>query len=172
MTKLRCFDYLDMAASLAVPINPDLLVWAREAAGYSVEAAAGKLGIKAEKLDAVEKGEPAPSYALLKKAADIYKRPLHPYTQGLMRARPGGSTQKQRLSVIPGIVPAATQFKDNCRFNPRCPMRTDVCVEKEPPLVEYGGNHCAACWHTKSDGIDAWGQQAGAAAANAAGQAK
>jgi Zn-dependent peptidase ImmA (M78 family)/transcriptional regulator with XRE-family HTH domain len=70
------FDCHDMAASLAVPINPDLLVWARETAGYSVEAAAGKLGIKPDKLDAVEKGEPLPSFALLKRAADIYKRPL------------------------------------------------------------------------------------------------
>lgn len=69
-------DCFDMAASLAVPINPDLLVWARETAGYSVEAAAGKLGVKAEKLDAVENGKPSPSFALLKKAADIYKRPL------------------------------------------------------------------------------------------------
>ena len=73
------FDYLglsDMAASLAAPINPDLLVWARETAGYSVEAAAGKLGLKPDKLDAIERGSPPPSFAQIKKAADVYKRPL------------------------------------------------------------------------------------------------
>jgi transcriptional regulator with XRE-family HTH domain len=72
-------DYLgplDMAASLAAPINPNLLVWARETAGYSVEAAAAKLGLKPEKLDAIEHGDPQPSFAQLKKAADVYKRPL------------------------------------------------------------------------------------------------
>ncbi|WP_300340248.1 XRE family transcriptional regulator [Accumulibacter sp.] len=65
-----------MAASLAAPINPALLVWARETAGYSVEAAAGKLGLKPEKLDAIERGNPLPSFAQVKKAADVYKRPL------------------------------------------------------------------------------------------------
>ncbi|HEY3320845.1 MAG TPA: ABC transporter ATP-binding protein [Planctomycetota bacterium] len=99
--------------------------------------------------------------------AEIYSRPLHPYTQGLLRARPGGmnavgraslpAEQKPRLAVIPGIVPAATQFEDNCRFNPRCPLRTSVCLEKEPPLVDYDSDHRAACWHTKAEGIDAWG---------------
>ncbi|HYG74135.1 MAG TPA: ABC transporter ATP-binding protein [Planctomycetota bacterium] len=89
--------------------------------------------------------------------ADIFKRPLHPYTQGLLRARPGSiGGEKHRLSVIPGIVPAATQFKDNCRFNPRCPLCTEICIEKEPLLEEFGGNHRAACWHTKPEGIDAW----------------
>ncbi len=93
--------------------------------------------------------------------ADIFRRPLHPYTQGLLRARPGAVSgpQKQRLSVIPGIVPAATQFKDNCRFNPRCPLRTEACVAKEPALVDYGQTHAAACWHTKAEGIDAWKEQ-------------
>lgn len=73
------FDYLglsDMAASLAAPINHDLLVWARKTAGYSVEAAAGKLGLKPEKLDAIERGDRPPSFAQIKKAADVYRRPL------------------------------------------------------------------------------------------------
>jgi oligopeptide/dipeptide ABC transporter ATP-binding protein len=91
--------------------------------------------------------------------ADIYKRPLHPYTQGLLRARPApGSSQgrRRRLSVIPGIVPAATEFGDNCRFNPRCPLCTEVCRQEEPKLLDYGSGHQAACWHTKAEGIDAW----------------
>jgi transcriptional regulator with XRE-family HTH domain len=76
---MMSFDYLglsDMAASLAAPINHDLLVWARKTAGYSVEAAAGKLGLKPEKLDAIERGDRPPSFAQIKKAADVYRRPL------------------------------------------------------------------------------------------------
>jgi oligopeptide/dipeptide ABC transporter ATP-binding protein len=92
---------------------------------------------------------------------DLFRRPLHPYTQGLLRARPApGSSQhgRQRLSVIPGIVPAATQFKDNCRFHPRCPLCSEKCVAQEPLLSDYGDGHKAACWHTQASGIDAWNQ--------------
>ena len=94
--------------------------------------------------------------------ADVFRRPLHPYTQGLHRARPGGEAREtaggkqRRLAAIPGIVPAATQFTDNCRFNPRCPLCAAQCVEKEPALVDYGGRHLAACWKTRTEGIEAW----------------
>lgn len=90
--------------------------------------------------------------------ADVFRRPLHPYTQGLHRARPGGAGEgkKRRLAAIPGIVPAATQFRDNCRFSPRCPLCTGQCAEEEPALVDYGGGHLAACWRTRSEGIEAW----------------
>ncbi len=90
---------------------------------------------------------------------EIFARPLHPYTQGLMRARPeSGSSisgKKKRLAVIPGMVPAATQFKDDCRFRARCPLAGDACL-KEPALESFGENHLAACWHTHADGVDAW----------------
>ena len=69
--------------------------------------------------------------------AEIFKRPLHPYTQGLLRARPDPGSSRRRLAMIPGIVPAATQFKDNCRFNPRCPLCTNLCVHREPLLSDY-----------------------------------
>jgi oligopeptide/dipeptide ABC transporter ATP-binding protein len=89
---------------------------------------------------------------------ELFRRPLHPYTQGLLRARPGGekSLEHRRLNEIKGMVPAATQFKDNCRFNPRCPLRTDECVLQMPALLDYGQAHHAACFHTKAEGIDAW----------------
>ncbi|MEI6235039.1 MAG: ABC transporter ATP-binding protein [Planctomycetota bacterium] len=89
---------------------------------------------------------------------ELFRRPLHPYTQGLLRARPGGEAafQHKRLSEIKGMVPAATKFGDNCRFNPRCPLCTDECVQKAPPFADYGNDHRAACFHTKAEGIDAW----------------
>ncbi len=90
--------------------------------------------------------------------AELFRRPLHPYTQGLLRARPGGerSLERKRLSEIKGMVPAATRFEQNCRFNPRCPLRTDICVQKMPAFEDYGNEHRAACFHTKAEGIDAW----------------
>ena len=89
---------------------------------------------------------------------ELFRRPLHPYTQGLLRARPGGEAgfQHKRLSEIKGMVPAATKFGDNCRFNPRCPLCTEICIAKEPRLEDYGNDHRAACFHTKAEGIDAW----------------
>ena len=89
--------------------------------------------------------------------AEIFKAPLHPYTQGLLRARPEmGSSQRGRkkLAVIPGMVPAATMFQDDCRFRPRCPLAADVCA-KEPPLAERTPGHRAACYFA---GQNAWAQ--------------
>jgi len=89
---------------------------------------------------------------------DLFARPLHPYTQGLMRARPEpGSSQhgRRRLAVIPGLVPAATQFKEDCRFRARCPLATEKCTAA-PALAEYGSGHHAACWHTSAEGVHAW----------------
>jgi peptide/nickel transport system ATP-binding protein len=89
---------------------------------------------------------------------EIFSKPLHPYTQGLLRARPEpGSSQRgrNRLAVIPGIVPAATLFKDDCRFRTRCPLAADICA-KEPPLVPHlpeSPDHRAACHFA---GQDAW----------------
>ena len=86
---------------------------------------------------------------------EIFSAPLHPYTQGLLRARPEpGSSQRGRakLAVIPGIVPAATLFKDDCRFRTRCPLAADVCA-KEPPLAEHSPGHRAACHFA---GQNAW----------------
>ncbi|GMV82372.1 MAG: ABC transporter ATP-binding protein [Planctomycetota bacterium] len=93
---------------------------------------------------------------------EVFSRPLHPYTQGLMRARPEpGSSQhgRKRLAVIPGRVPAATAFKDDCRFRPRCPLAVERCGQ-EPPLNDFGQAHRAACWQTKAEGVDAWAEAA------------
>lgn len=89
-----------MAASLAAPINSDLLVWARETAGYSVDAAAAKLGIKPEKLNAIEHGDPQPSFAQLKKAADVYKRPLAVF---FLPQAPARQTEVHDFRLQPGV---------------------------------------------------------------------
>lgn len=89
---------------------------------------------------------------------DLFARPLHPYTQGLMRARPEPGSSKfgrKRLAVIPGLVPAATQFQDDCRFRARCPLAGAKC-SSEPPLEAFGADHRAACWYTSAEGVQAW----------------
>lgn len=65
-----------MAASVHVPINPELLIWARESAGYDTKDAANRLGISQEKLESIEAGEAHITYAQLRKSADVYKRSL------------------------------------------------------------------------------------------------
>ena len=94
---------------------------------------------------------------------ELFERPLHPYTQGLMRARPepGSSLRgRRRLAVIPGLVPSATRFGDDCRFRPRCPLAGEKCPQA-PPLEEIRPGHHAACWYTKAEGVQAWDVSAG-----------
>ena len=65
-----------MGASIHVPINPKLLVWARESSGYDTNDAASRLGVRQEKLESIEAGEAQITYAQLRKAAEVYKRSL------------------------------------------------------------------------------------------------
>ena len=65
-----------MGASIHVPINPELLIWARESAGYDTSGAAIRLGVSNEKLESIEAGEAQITYVQLRKAAEVYKRSL------------------------------------------------------------------------------------------------
>lgn len=65
-----------MGASIHVPINPELLVWARESAGYDTTSAARRVGVSQDKLESIEAGEMQITYAQLRKAAEVYKRSL------------------------------------------------------------------------------------------------
>jgi peptide/nickel transport system ATP-binding protein/oligopeptide transport system ATP-binding protein len=81
----------------------------------------------------------------------LFGNPLHPYTQGLFLAIPRLGTTKitGKLATIPGQVSSPTNFPTGCRFHPRCPIckNDPKCITQEPPLVDYGRGHCAACWH-------------------------
>ena len=70
---------------------------------------------------------------------DIFRRPLHPYTMGLMNSIPRLDKDVKRLHVIPGVVPSLEEMPTGCRFAPRCTLATDGCMEKEPPLSEHRG---------------------------------
>ena len=78
---------------------------------------------------------------------ELFAAPRHPYTLGLFNALPKPDQDRERLYVIKGNVPAATNFPAGCRFNNRCPYAVDRCRAEEPPLVTAGSEHHeAACW--------------------------
>ncbi|HEX6079314.1 MAG TPA: ABC transporter ATP-binding protein [Methylomirabilota bacterium] len=81
---------------------------------------------------------------------DLFKEPLHPYTQGLLRSIPRidlAATTRQRLETIPGTVPTLRgDIAPGCRFAPRCPFVKSVCTEKDPVLKEVKPGHKVSCW--------------------------
>ncbi len=79
-------------------------------------------------------------------AEDIFREPLHPYTQGLVKAFPSIKGERIRLTSIPGSPPDLLNPPSGCRFNPRCPYVMDVCKKEVPPLEKAGkGEHLVAC---------------------------
>jgi peptide/nickel transport system ATP-binding protein len=80
---------------------------------------------------------------------ELFKEPLHPYTQGLLRSIPRidlAAIKKQRLEAIPGVVPSLIDVPPGCRFAPRCQYVKPMYTEKEPPLKEVRPGHKVACW--------------------------
>jgi peptide/nickel transport system ATP-binding protein len=78
---------------------------------------------------------------------ELFARPLHPYTQGLIRSIPRidtAATKKQRLEAIRGVVPSLVDPAPGCRFAPRCKFVRDECG-KTPPLREVAPGHKVAC---------------------------
>jgi oligopeptide/dipeptide ABC transporter ATP-binding protein len=86
----------------------------------------------------------------LSPAEELYQRPIMPYTEALLSAvpipDPDLSRQRERI-VLEGDVPSPINPPSGCRFHPRCRYMTDICREVEPPLVDYGRGHLAACHH-------------------------
>lgn len=76
---------------------------------------------------------------------DLFENPLHPYTQGLLRAIPKVEKEKRELLTIPGTVPNPTEYMEGCKFCPRCDCTMDICSKEEPPMTEVDGRK-VRCW--------------------------
>lgn len=80
---------------------------------------------------------------------DLFKEPLHPYTQALFSAVPVPDPRlKDRDKIIlKGEVASPINPPPGCRFHPRCQFMRDECRQEEPPLIEVGDGHYVACHH-------------------------
>jgi peptide/nickel transport system ATP-binding protein len=87
---------------------------------------------------------------------DLFERPQHPYTRGLLASIPRlplmrGEVEPAagRLQEIPGTVPALTNLPPGCVFAPRCPHAVDICRAQYPDYEEKRPGHWAACWRSR-----------------------
>jgi peptide/nickel transport system ATP-binding protein len=125
----------------------DLLNEMKERLGMAVLLITHAMGVVAETAQRVvvmyagKVVEEAPVEAL-------FARPLHPYTQGLIRSIPRldlAATEHRRLEAIPGTVPSLLNPPQGCRFAARCRFAIDACRAAEPALREVAPGHKAAC---------------------------
>ncbi len=86
---------------------------------------------------------------------DIFERPQHPYTRGLLDSIPRLPSMSgkpvvagARLTEIPGMVPALVNLPTGCIFAPRCSLADARCAAEFPPYEEKQAGHWAACWHS------------------------
>lgn len=83
--------------------------------------------------------------------AQIFREPLHPYTEGLLASIPRiDETRQDKLHVIEGTVPNLLHLPKGCSFAPRCPKAMDICRREEPTLEEVEDGRKVSCWlHAK-----------------------
>lgn len=77
---------------------------------------------------------------------EIFEKPMHPYTYGLLRAIPGTALTGEDFYVIRGRVPSPLFFSKACRFAPRCDYCTAKCENEPPELVDMGNGHYVRCF--------------------------
>ena len=86
---------------------------------------------------------------------ELFRRPLHPYAQGLLASIPRLDQPEKELSSIPGSVPNLITPPSGCRFHPRCPYAMPVCKETLPPTTVEGPEHTVACYLYKGPVVGA-----------------
>jgi oligopeptide/dipeptide ABC transporter ATP-binding protein len=126
----------------------DLLNELREKRNLALLLITHDLGVVAETADRV-----AVMYAgkIVEQAPvkELFHRPRHPYTEGLLRAVPrldeSGEARKRRLQTIEGVVPNPLDLPPGCRFAPRCEHARETCRAGEPPLLDLGVGHLSRC---------------------------
>ena len=78
-------------------------------------------------------------------APDLFARPRHPYTRGLLASVPAPGRGRERLPMIEGAVPDPREAPKGCRFAPRCALVKDKCRDEEPALLEVAEGHASRC---------------------------
>ena len=132
----------------------DLMDGLREETGAAVLLISHDFGVVAEMADDI-----AVMYAgrIVEQASarDLFAAPWHPYTAGLLRARPSGGApgrEKRALDTIPGTVPSPEELPPGCSFEPRCTRRKEICAREMPPLEPKGEGRLARCWVPPGEG--------------------
>ncbi|MEO7912381.1 MAG: dipeptide ABC transporter ATP-binding protein [Roseiflexaceae bacterium] len=88
----------------------------------------------------------------LAEGRELYSMPMHPYTQALLSAVPipDPKIEKRRKRIIlEGDVPSPLNPPSGCHFHTRCPIAIEKCKVEEPPFMDYGNGHFAACWRAR-----------------------
>jgi peptide/nickel transport system ATP-binding protein len=78
-------------------------------------------------------------------ARDVFDRPQHPYTWGLLESMPSVEAKVAQLRAIEGSPPSVIHLPPGCSFHPRCPHRFDPCDKIRPELKQLEGAHADAC---------------------------
>ena len=132
----------------------DLMRELQETSGTAIILITHDMGVVAETADRV-----VVMYAGRKveeaSAQDLFERPGHPYTKGLLGSIPNVevaahiNTRKARLTEIKGMVPSLADLPNGCTFAPRCALASDQCHADYPPLRQHRPGHWVACWHAE-----------------------
>ena len=125
----------------------DLILELKEDVGKSVLWITHDLGVVAELCDRV-----MVMYAgqVVEEATveELFLRPRHPYTAGLLDSMPTLEERRQEsLKTIEGMPPNMARMPAGCAFHPRCEYASERCVEEMPALERSGGEGLVACWH-------------------------
>jgi peptide/nickel transport system ATP-binding protein len=129
----------------------DLMRDIRERLGTAIVLITHNLGVVADLADRVivmyagRKAEEAAVH-------DLFARPQHPYTIGLLGAVPRAGAGARRLQEIPGRVPSLAELPTACAFAPRCPRADELTRSQVPELREVAPGHRVACFHPGPDG--------------------
>ncbi|QUH20988.1 ABC transporter ATP-binding protein [Alkaliphilus sp. B6464] len=83
---------------------------------------------------------------------DLFKKPKHPYTVGLMKSKPSLEGGAKRLDVIPGSVPNPLAMPEGCSFHPRCSHAMEICQSKVPELKSIDTGRKVRCWLYDNEG--------------------
>ncbi len=124
----------------------ELMRMLREETGTAIILITHDLGVVAELAHEV-----AVMYSgrIVEKASveDLFARPQHPYTIGLLGSIPKLHLEQSRLPAIEGQVPDPLFAPPGCSFAPRCPFAEERCRAQAPPLADVTPGHAAACWY-------------------------